>query len=742
LICQFDSQIGQPDIRIACLKVDCEREDEDTVTEGDEKHREKVAGPSACTAATGLAEAALAAAGISICHVDTDRILNFDGTAQVMFDVPAESSFVKMLAGVGRSHRRDVLAMIRAAGGLSQQLSAEFPFSSPNGRQYWVRAIARRMTEHCAQDCAFITLLDVTADRQANEELRLSEEHLRYTVEYNPQLPWIADPAGNIIDLTDRWLAATGMSRETALGEGWAAVTHPDDIGLVNEKITQALMTGEPFNVRMRLCVGGTYRWMRAQGYPRRDASGNIVRWYGYTEDIHEHVLVEDQIRWNAEHDPLTGLYNRVLFNAQLTQSLEKALQSLRRLGVLLVDIDHFKEVNDQLGHHAGDALLRHYADRLRATLPPEAIIARLGGDEFAVLFPDVRDHHELTAWAEQILHLHQPIDFEGRSIDCHSSIGAAMFPEHGTHASELLRHADVALYAAKEAGRANALVFEATMQDEVRERTAMVNRARTAAKEGDILAFYQPKVSLETGDLIGFEALLRWRDAAGRIHAPASIMAAFEDREVADMLGQTMLDHVIADITRWRAMGLAYGSVAINAAPAEFRQTNFAPRLIKCMEDAGLSASDIEVEITEGVFLGRRSDHTRNAIAMLDEFGTRIVLDDFGTGFASLTHLRALPVDTLKIDRSFISDITKFSGDAAIVSAIINLGRNLGIKVVAEGLETIEQVETLRDFGCEQAQGYYFGVPTPAMKIPELIRAWTGRAPLLSNQFPLAVAS
>jgi diguanylate cyclase (GGDEF)-like protein/PAS domain S-box-containing protein len=723
------------------LELDVEREDEYAVAEGDEKRQDMVAKQDASGLSGGLAEAALAAAGISICHVGAGRILNFDGTAQAMFGVPAESSFFRMFARVARGHRRDVLAMIRGAG-LSQQLSAEFPFTSPNGGEYWVRAIARRMTEHCAQDCAFITLLDVTADRRAHEELRQSEEHLRYTVEYNPQLPWIADPAGNIIDLTDRWLAATGMSRETALGEGWAAVTHPEDIGLVNEKIMHALVSGESFDVRMRLCVSGAYRWMRAQGYPRRDAAGNIVRWYGYTEDIHEHVLVEEQIRWNAEHDPLTGLYNRALFNANLAEALEKALQSLRRAGVLLVDIDHFKEVNDQLGHHAGDALLQHYADQLRATLPPDAIIARLGGDEFAILFPDVRDQQELADWAEQILQLHKPIDFDGRSIDCHSSIGAAMFPEHGTHASELLRHADVALYAAKEGGRANVLVFEATMQDEVRERAAMVNRARTAAKEGDILAFYQPKVSLETGDLIGFEALLRWRDAAGRIHAPASIMAAFEDREVADMLGQTMLDHVVADITRWRNMGLVYGSVAINAAPAEFRQTNFAPRLIRSMDDAGLAPGDIEVEITEGVFLGRRSDHTKNAIAMLNEYGTRIVLDDFGTGFASLTHLRALPVDTLKIDRSFISDINKFNGDAAIVSAIINLGRNLGIKVVAEGLETIEQVETLRDFGCEQAQGYYFGVPTPAMKIPELIRTWTGRAPLLSNQLPLAVAS
>lgn len=689
---------------------------------------------SASAAVSGLADAALAAAGISICHVDPSGETSFDDTAWTMFGVPRTIHNTQVLRHVPRAHRRDLLVMMRAVRRLPQQLSTEFPFESPDGRHFWVRAIARRMTEHCGSECTLITLLDVTADREAQETLRQSEEHLRYTVEFNPQLPWIADPNGKIIDMTDRWLAATGLSRETAMGEGWAAVTHPEDLVYVDQKITHALRTGNPFDVRARLRVNDVYRWCRAQGYPRRDAKGNIVRWYGYTEDIHEHVLSEEQIRWNAEHDPLTGLFNRTLFNARLQDAMEAALQSLSRVGVLLVDIDNFKEVNDIAGHQAGDVLLQEYAQHLRSELPSDSVIARLGGDEFAILLPSVLDQRELMQWAEKALHLNEPIDVGGRSIDCRSSVGAVMFPEHGTLASDLLRHADIALYAAKDSGRCTALVFEATMQDEVRERAAMVNRARTAAKAGDILAFYQPKVQLATGELIGFEALLRWRDANGRIHAPGSIMAAFEDREVADLLGHTMLDHVIGDITQWRQMGLCYGSIAINAAPAEFRQTNFAPRLIRSMEDAGLAPHDIDVEVTEGVFLGRGSHSAKHAIAMLNEYGNRIVLDDFGTGFASLTHLRALPVDTLKIDRSFISEVTKLSGDAAIVSAIINLGGNLGIKVVAEGIETIEQANTLKAFGCEQAQGYYFGTPTPAMQIPELIRNWNGRSTLLND--------
>ncbi|MCE7797099.1 EAL domain-containing protein [Sphingobium sufflavum] len=673
----------------------------------------------------GLVDDALAAAGVGLCNVDSTGRFSFDDASAAKFGLPHTADFAEVIAHVGREHRRDIVELVRAIRGLPQQRSTEFRVETPGGAVHWVRAIVRRMTEHCEGDCGIVTLIDVTADRNAIDALRQSEEHLRYTVEYNPQLPWIADPMGRIIDVTDRWLAATGMTRETALGEGWGSVTHPGDLAHVNEQIVLALTTGNPFDVRMRLCVDGHYRWMRAQGYPRRDDRGEIIRWYGYTEDIHEQVLVENQIRWNAEHDPLTGLANRLLFNTSLEKALAAAVQCLHRVGVLLIDLDHFKEVNDLLGHHAGDALLQHYADELRSILPQDVLVARLGGDEFAILFTHLENREELVRWGEEILNRRQDFSLDSGPVDCRASIGAALFPDHGQQSSELLRHADIALYAAKDGGRGKMLIFESRMQDEVRERAAMVARARTAAKSGDILAFYQPKVSLVTGELTGFEALLRWRDSMGNIHAPASIMAAFEEAEVADLLGQTMLAHVIADIAKWKRMGLAYGHVAINAAPAEFRQNNFAPRLIASMREAGLHPRDIEVEITEGVFLGRGADHAKDAIYRLSENGTSIVLDDFGTGFASLSHLRALPVDMLKIDRSFVSHIDEANGDAAIVSAIVNLGRNLGIKVIAEGIETLAQADVLRSFGCEYAQGYYFGVPTPAAQIPDLIRRW-----------------
>ncbi len=671
---------------------------------------------------------ALAAAGVSLCHIDSAGVIHFDEEAQARFGLPPQGRFETLVRRVAKPRRRDLLAAIRGVRNFPQQHSCEFMIEAPSGDSFWIRLVMRRHSDHCDGECALGTILDITADRRRLEALAQSEEHLRYTVELNPQLPWIADSQGKILDVTDRWLEATGMTRDFALGAGWFSVTHPDDMEAVTAQIMHSLTSGAPFDVRMRLLVHGEYRWMRARGFARRDERGNIFRWYGYTEDIHEHVLVENQIRWNAEHDPLTGLANRALLNTRLEAALSRSLQNLARVGVLLIDLDHFKDVNDLLGHHAGDQLLKSYADQLRAFLPESCLIARLGGDEFAVLFDSLSSRGELVEWGEKLCTLRADAGPMQASLECRASMGAAIYPEHGQNSSELMRHADIALYAAKERGRGQLLLFESRMQDDVREHAAMISRARTAAQSGDILAYYQPKVSLATGALVGFEALLRWRDANGLIHAPGTIHAAFEEPEVADMLGRAMLEHVIKDIQIWQRQGLAFGHVAINVAPAEFRCDKFARRLIDLMGAAGLAHDTVEVEITEGVILGRGADHALESINYLSEQGFPIVLDDFGTGFASLSHLRALPVDTLKIDRSFISHIAEENGDAAIVSAIVKLGGALGIKVVAEGIETEAQADVLRSFGCEFAQGYFFGMPTPALLIPKLITEWTGK--------------
>ena len=665
---------------------------------------------------------ALAAGHVGLCHIDPRGQVTLNPEAQAMLGHGPAVAFPVLLRQFETADRRSMFAALRKG---RSPVSVEGCLTLGSGDRIWLRIGVSARTGHCSGPCLSVSIVDVTAERAAFEALKQSEEHLRLTVEYNPQLPWIADPQGQVIDVNQRWLDWSGLTREQALGAGWLHVAHPEDAELVSGKILHAITTGERFDVRARLLLNGEYRWIRAQGYPRFDADGKIVRWYGYTEDIHEVVLVEERIRWNAEHDPLTGLLNRTLFNSCLEKALRCALQNLSHVAVLLVDLDRFKEVNDLLGHHSGDKLLQDYADQLRDALPPDAVAARLGGDEFAVLFPDLKNRDDLARWADIVLGLRPSVGLGSGLVDCRSSIGIAIYPEHGRQPSELLRHADIALYAAKDGGRGKLLVYEAWMQDEVRDRAAMISRARRAAEEKEIVAFYQPKVCLKTGQLAGFEALLRWRDPAGKIHAPASIAAAFEETDVADQLGHAMLRNIVRDLVQWRSQGLPYGHVALNAAPAEFKRTNFAARLIESISTAGLAPSDIEVEITEGVFLGRGADYAKAAIQQLSDHGTSIALDDFGTGFASLSHLRALPVNKLKIDRSFIAGIADEDGDATIVKAIVDLGHNLGIQVIAEGIETPRQAEVLCGFGCDFAQGYFYGRPMPAEKVPALILQW-----------------
>ncbi|AEG51123.1 diguanylate cyclase/phosphodiesterase with PAS/PAC sensor(s) [Sphingobium chlorophenolicum L-1] len=665
----------------------------------------------------------LASAGVSRCSVDEEGLCWPDPVAR-HFGLRDAQPLFRWLRGVRPIFRKPVFQLIRAAlseGGGEATLTLE----DCDGALKNMRVAARTRRDAAGRLTGDMVMVDLTGEQAEIGRLRRSMENLRLIVEYNPQLPWIADPDGRIIDFTDRWLENSGLEREEAEGNGWLATTHPDDIGPLTQRIGHSLTTGEPFDVRVRLMVNDQYRWMRAQAYPRRDEDGRIIRWYGYTEDIHESVLIEEQIRWNAEHDSLTKLPNRAMFNACLDKALADAMTDFKKVGVFLLDIDNFKDVNDLMGHHAGDELLKSFASRLRDVFAEDAVVARLGGDEFAILVKDVENRAQLAALANRILTIRETFFSAGRSLECRVSIGVASFPEDGRVATELLRHADLALYRAKSLGRGRMQMFEPSLLEDMQERVAMINRARTAVRDGTIISYYQPKVSLQTGELVGFEALLRWRDSCGTIRSPAEIYAAFDDHDVADMIGQTMTSQVFADMAAWRARGLTLGHVAINVSSAELRRERFAGRLIETMERFSIEPDAIEIEITEGVFLGAGSDTVRRSIDELHRCHIPLALDDFGTGFASLSHLRSLPVSTLKIDRSFVSGVTAREGDAAIVSALITLGRALNMKVVAEGVEEADQSIKLKEMGCDYAQGFYFGRPTPSENIPALIHSW-----------------
>ncbi|MBA2918670.1 EAL domain-containing protein [Sphingomonas sp. MAH-20] len=573
----------------------------------------------------------------------------------------------------------------------------------------------------------FVTLIDRTEEREEIAHLNRTVEHLWYTVELNPQLPWVADNEHGVTRVTERYLQMVGLEEDQALGFlGWMNVLHPEDLPRMQSTVGAAMLAGGPHDVRCRFKVAdGSYRWMRSRAFPRHDDEGNIVRWYGYTEDIHELVLNEIETRWAAEHDPLTGLPNRALFNQRLDELTSRAAEGLGRLGLVMLDLDHFKDVNDILGHHAGDRLLTEFAKVLRETIICEATVARLGGDEFAILLPNVESSEAIEALIEDLFtNLKKPLRLNGREFDCRASAGSAIFPIHATNASELFKHADIALYEAKNAGRGRYLSFEPSMRSKMQRRVAMINIGREAVENKRLLPYYQPQISMQTGEVMGFEALLRRRDRSGQICLPGTIAEAFNDYEVAEAIGINMLDMVIADMIDWRSRGLDWGKVSINASAAEFRNRDFIHRLIDHTDRAGIPRDRLIIEVTEGVFVGRSAPMASDMITELKQAGFGISLDDFGTGYASLTHLREIPVDALKIDRSFIQDLFGNTGNdsAAIVSAIIKLGQGLGKTVVAEGIETERQAEFLREHGCSAGQGYLFGRPAPKTAIDELL--------------------
>ncbi|MFD1613080.1 putative bifunctional diguanylate cyclase/phosphodiesterase [Sphingomonas tabacisoli] len=573
----------------------------------------------------------------------------------------------------------------------------------------------------------FVTLMDRTEEREEIADLNRSVEHLWYTVELNPQLPWVADNENGVTRVTERYLNMVGLDEEKALGFlGWMHVLHPEDLPRMQATVGAAMLAGSPHDVRCRFKVAdGSYRWMRSRAFPRRDDDGNIIRWYGYTEDIHELVLTEIETRWAAEHDPLTGLPNRGLFNQRLDELTTRAAEGLGRLGLVMLDLDHFKDVNDILGHHAGDRLLIEFAKVLRETITVEATVARLGGDEFAILLPGIDGPEAIAALIDDLFtSLKNPLRLNGREFDCRASAGSAIFPIHASNASELFKHADIALYESKNAGRSRYMSFEPAMRSKMQRRVAMINIGREAVENNRLLPYYQPQISMQTGQVIGFEALLRRRDRSGQICLPGTIAEAFNDYEVAEAIGINMLDMVIADMIDWRSRGLDCGKISINASAAEFRNRDFIHRLIDHTDRAGIPRDRLIIEVTEGVFVGRSASAANDMITELKQAGFGISLDDFGTGYASLTHLREIPVDALKIDRSFIQDLFGNSGNdsAAIVSAIIKLGQGLGKTVVAEGIETERQADFLRQHGCLAGQGYLFGRPAPKSSIDELL--------------------
>lgn len=427
-----------------------------------------------------------------------------------------------------------------------------------------------------------------------------------------------------------------------------------------------------------------------------------------------------------AFHDSLTGLPNRALFQRRLGELTTGGDDAANYFALVILDVDEFKLTNDTLGHDAGDAVLLAFANRLKRAIRSEDLVARLGGDEFALLLIGPNGANGLEDFATKLLEiLGEPCEHRGKQIQCHASLGASIYRGVDS-AQNILKHADLALYEAKTSGRGVFRLYDPTMWSSMLMRREMLSLAEEALEGDFIKPFYQPKVQLQTGEVVGFEALLRCCLPDQQAKGPDSIAAAFEDSTLAAKLSDRMVDVVIKDISTWRAAGLPFGHVAINAAAAELRRGDFADRLLTKLDHAGIAPECIQIEVTESVLLGRGVDHVERTFNQLAQRGIILALDDFGTGFASLTHLKRFPVQIIKIDRSFIRNLQIDEEDGAIVDALVGLGKALRIEVVAEGIETKAQRDFLCALGCTIGQGYLFSAAVPAGRVAELLRRAT----------------
>ncbi|MBD2747547.1 EAL domain-containing protein [Microvirga sp. BT688] len=573
-------------------------------------------------------------------------------------------------------------------------------------------------------------LAALAIERQRSEAaLRESEEHYRYSVELNPQIPWTADSQGNILSTSTRWNHLMGIPSDDTVGSGWARVVHPDNLPLVRDKWIEAVRTNRPLDVECRgRLADGNYRWFRSRAIPRFAEDGSVIRWYGTVEDIHDRKLAEDQLHRAAYHDDLTGLANRRFFRERLKLALDEVSEESQAIGLLVMDLDHLKQVNDRFGHDAGDDLLKEFTQRLRQAVKATDIVARLGGDEFAVILPDVASEDDVAEAARSILsRMQEPLRRSGKALDCRTSIGGAITIGIDTSPEELQKQADLALYHSKSSGRGAFKMFVPALRQEAQRTASALEVAAKAVESGWIMPFYQPKVVLASGAIGGFEALLRWQHPRGGIQAPEKIAPAFNDTELGTAIGERMRACVLSDMRGWLDAGLSLGRIAINASAAEFRRGDYAERVLDDLRHAGVPARCLEVEVTESVFLGSSTELVERALRTLSAEGVTIALDDFGTGYASLSHLKRFPVNTLKIDRSFVSGLESDAGDTAIVKAVLSLGHNLGIEIVAEGVETAFQASLLQRMSCDLVQGYHFGRPMPAGDVPSFLASWQG---------------
>jgi len=626
----------------------------------------------------------------------------------------AEIARMRPLDFVSERDRPEVEAAMRAVidEGREIALEAEIVDRDGNVRPY---AISGRPLVLGAERYMIGVAADITMRKRTERQMARAKERLDLALSGSRLALWDWDLAHDKVYFNESWAALLGGNpRElTCSSSEVAAWNHPEDREVFAAALGNAMKgVSEGFDCEYRVVnAEGTWTWIHSRGeVTQRDESGRALRMTGTSTDVTKRKLAEERAEWLSTRDPLTGLPNRVLLHDRLEQAVFNAARNRSGFAFMFIDLDRFKTINDSLGHQAGDELLKGVASRLTACVRANDTVARLGGDEFAVILEDLRDEHDEGAQqvAEKMISaMASPMIVDNQPLNTSCSIGISLYPADGRDGATLMKNADVAMYYAKEKGRNNYQFFSAGMNARAQERLSMENFLRLALKRGELVLHYQPRMRIAGAQLVAAEALIRWQHPRRGLLDPSEFIDIAEDSGLIVPIGEWALGEACAQLKAWQRRMKPELRMAVNISVGQVRDGD---RLYEAVERAvkrsGIDPASLELELTESHLM---QDIPENAslLTRLGELGVGISIDDFGTGYSSLSYLKKLPVDSIKIDSSFVRDMQEDPNDQAIIRAILAMAHSLRLSVVAEGVETPAQLEALRALGCDEYQGF-----------------------------------
>ena len=641
---------------------------------------------------------------------------------QARVDVAGVPWTIVVRARNGWSNVSDTGSLLALVAGLFFSLVAAAYIQAQAVRASRIQLLVDQRTHQLSRANALLTK-DIAARELAESALKLRQRAIDASA--NAILIINTRASGFTIDYVNpAFERISGYSAEDARGKAVAFLCNQDlhQSGL-RELSAAAAGQREGHAILRTYRKDGTMFWSDIYLAPVRDEQGKVNHFVIAQYDVTERKRHEAELEFRTNRDPLTGLANRNLLRDRLRQSLAFAMRDNHPVWVVFVDLDRFKFVNDSLGHLAGDELLKKVAERLEGAVRETDTVARLGGDEFVLLLPERSDVALSTIVVQRVMDaIAKPMTIEGHEFFLTCSVGVAAYPADGDDVETLIKHADIAMYRAKETGRNNFQFYTATMNQQALERLRLEGDLRTALERNEFLLHYQPQVDLRSGLIVGMEALLRWQHPELGMVPPLRFIGLAEETGLIVPIGAWVLRTACEQVKAWQCQGLGFLRVSVNLSARQFNQRNLTQSIADILQESGLDPHYLEIELTESMVM-TDVDHTVGILRDLKALGVQMSIDDFGTGYSSLSYLKRFPIDVLKIDQSFVRDITLDPDDAAIVTTIISLAHNLRLNVIAEGVETEAQLQYLQRHGCDEIQGYYFSRPVPAEAFAELIR-------------------